>query len=746
MAGRSAASKIGTENTSRRKVIGAKKGKNRLTAQGTIELTCAGRQNKVLEKQLDLFHESKSTEKGWSQKVERNRFRLDTPRRGHVLATIAEEYGKPIREAVRLLSNSFDRNNLGNLARVALFQHDFQSDHEVTRSDEEIAAWTAISVWIVAVSIRALPTSARLADAESWFFGEKRSGKLTGFWSAQVLDQAQGILQTNPDVTVYHELLPYILDPHGPGSRLSVKRDPASHVVRMRKRAEGVFYTPADVAEYMVHGCLSSVAGKDVPTIFDPACGTGVFLRAALKELRLRYREEKMLSLASQCLFGADIDPWPLYASAFVLLADICVEEPVENPVKLWHKLGLNLRCFDTLRIDPADANTDSGDLENTLKRISICDLFPELKKNPTVIVGNPPYAHLGSRPDLYKLGQVFRTLAIKAHVSAEIYTLFVEQMIRLTQKGKCAGALVLPLSIACNIGPQFVTARKLMQETPGHWKFAFFDREPHALFGEDVKTRNTIIFWSRKVPEIRSNFASGPLRKWRSNSRAEMFSNIQFTEFDGDIRTGIPKVDGAEQAEAWYMLSSRWSCLEQAVQGIQQLSLAETLNSDDRTVFVGSTAYNFLNVFLRPPPASLEDKGVLSENPLHAIRCATSEDSLIVFSILTSNLAYWWWHICGDGFHVSKRFIREFPCGLDVWKQGDVNKLYQSGRALWLAMKGNPIVSINRGRTSLSYSPNCHSDMRRCADEILVNAVGLDHRFVDELRQFTTRTVTANS
>jgi len=28
-----------------------------------------------------------------------------------------------------------------------------------------------------------------------------------------------------------------------------------------------------------------------------------------------------------------------------------------------------------------------------------------------------------------------------------------------------------------------------------GTWRCAFFDREPHALFGEDVETRNAILF-----------------------------------------------------------------------------------------------------------------------------------------------------------------------------------------------------------------------------------------------------------
>lgn len=734
--------KVGAERKSQHTVVDIRGDEGSLVAhQGVPKPSCGQGRSRRLTRQLDFFYEGRSVD---GVQVADNRFRLDVPRRGHVLTTVADKYGKPIREAVGLLSDALEQNDRGKIATSLSFLYG-QPDYDVTRLDARLVAWTLVSIWVVAIAVRAMPIAARLADAEKWFFGEDRPEWLTDLWPAQALRRAEKILRVNPDAVAYHELLPYILDPHGPGSRLSVKRNPATRAAQTQKRAKGVFYTPSDVAEYMIRDCLSSVEREDPPTIFDPACGTGVFLRAALKELRLRYRTKEVFSLASECLFGADIDPWAIDASAFVLLADICDKKARGRcPMKLWHLLRLNLRCIDTLYVDPVGVDIDSDARENTGGRISIRSLFPKLRKNPAIIVGNPPYAKLGDHPDLKGLSRVFKTLAVKPHAGAEIYVVFIEQMMRLARQKKCAGALVLPLSIACNIGPQFITARKLMQETSGHWRFAFFDREPHALFGEDVKTRNAIIFWSRDMLEARPNFASGPLRKWRSDSRAKMFSNIQYTEFDGDIRAGIPKVDGTTQAEAWYILSSRWGRLEQAVQRIEQLNLARAFSADDQIVFVGPTAYNFLNVFLRPPPTAVGNGKMLSENPLHAIRCATPEDSLVVFSILTSHLAYWWWHIHGDGFHVSRRFITEFPFGSDVWKRGDVGKLHKSGATLWSAIKKSPIVSLNRGRTSLSYSPNGFNDMRRCADEVLAGATGLNDEFVDELQQFAVRAVAA--
>ena len=66
-------------------------------------------------------------------------------------------------------------------------------------------------------------------------------------------------LQTVSEPAALADLLPYILDPHGPGSRLSVMRDPRTKTARATPRVHGFFYTPADVAEHMVQAALSDI-------------------------------------------------------------------------------------------------------------------------------------------------------------------------------------------------------------------------------------------------------------------------------------------------------------------------------------------------------------------------------------------------------------------------------------------------------------------------------------------------------
>ena len=79
------------------------------------------------------------------------------------------------------------------------------------------------------------------------------------------------------------------------------------------------------------------------------------------------------------------------------------------------------------------------------------------------------------------------------------------------------AASLVVPLSIAYHQRADYAGCRQAMVIKGGKWRFAFFDREPQALFGEDVKTRNAILFRreTENDPERGTSVSieTGPLR-----------------------------------------------------------------------------------------------------------------------------------------------------------------------------------------------------------------------------------------
>lgn len=693
---------------------------------------------------------------------------LAVPRKGYVLSTAAEMYGAPLRYAAGVLAAAVSKKPAEAAWHRLYARRIVEPGDTQSRPPSERGAWMVVAAWVIGVATGHLGKGATLLDAERWFLGEIAGTGFARLIPEDSLFEAESALHEIADRKALFDLLPYVLDPHGEGSRMSVMLRPETAEARARKRAEGVFYTPADVAGYMAAGIIRDLADDAIPlTVLDPACGSGVFLRAVLSELKRRSPGADAFDLACSCLYGTDIDPWAVDAAAFVVLADCAdaVRARGIAPLAAWHALRLNLAHVNALRLDPGkalphDASAriarlacraalKAGRLPEVSGNASPAGtlefhvVFPELAEGARIVIGNPPYADIGSANDLLSLSKRFETFQAAPRPTSDLYPLFVEQMTRLTPPNAHGGAMVLPLSIGCNTGRQFLGLRRLLARTPGHWRFAFFDREPHALFGEDVKTRNAIVLWTRQACETEIRISTGPLRKWRGGDRARMLESIDFTSIESDIRTGIPKVEGLAQAAALTALSAERYAVLHSVTHIGRATLRDAMRADCSTVFVAATAYNFLSVFLRPDALELSSADELTENPMMALACPSREAALQVFALLSSKLAFWWWHVHGDGFHVSKHVIETMPVGDAFRNVAFATELTRLGEALWFDVAANPVVSRNRGRTSLGFSAAAWP-VREKIDELLINALGLAPKFAGELKRFCDGVTTA--
>ena len=632
----------------------------------------------------------------------------------------------------------------------------------ISRSSSELLAWSIVSIWLVAYSTRSIKRNDGINDAISWFFAHENVEVVNAIPKYVILE-CEKALSICDDPSSSFLFLPYILDPHGPINRTSVLQDASSRAARDSKRSTGVYYTPIDVASYMLNEVMCAIVKESpLPQVFDPACGTGVFLRAALIELSTAHPQIP-IHLLSRRLFGTDIDPVAIRIATFVLLAD-CIENDKchKSPFDVWQSLRENLLCVDALRLDPstfrhntsigASNRTDSSHIswntpdvdEKRVTRFTLSQIFPHIKDTPLAIIGNPPYAKIGSREDLDTLSTRFSTMASRTTESSATFPLFIEQMIRLSTTTRSVGTMVVPLSLACNVGPQFVALRELIERTPGTWRFAFFDREPHSLFGEDVKTRNAILFWDRTREDGCSNISSGPLLKWRSVDRAQMLTSIRFTPLTSGISKGIPKLDGVSQSRAYELLTKNRTPFSNHYEPLARIPLAQSIHADPCTIFVSSTAYNFVNVFLSPPMETLPTRYKLSEHPLYCLRFQSEEYAMLGFALLSSYLTYWWWRATQDGFHVPARFLNNLPFGAIDFSAKVHFDLAMRGADLWALVSKQPIVSINKGKASLAFPSHQFRRERLNIDELLAPCLGLDKNFSSELRRFVDDTISA--
>jgi hypothetical protein len=157
--------------------------------------------------------------------------------------------------------------------------------------------------------------------------------------------------------------------------------------------------------------------------------------------------------------------------------------------------------------------------------------------------------------------------------------------------------------------------------------------------------------------------------------------------------------------------------------------------------VFVGGTAYNFLNVY-RAFTLDGRSPYPLSESSIHCLHFRREQEAQAAFAILSSRLVFWLWHVMGDGFHVAAWLFEELPFVRNSFTDAQFEQLTALGAALWAQVQQHRIVSVNGGKQTIAFRPLALNQERDAIDQILIQAVGLPSAFAGELCDFVLQTV----
>jgi N-6 DNA Methylase len=531
----------------------------------------------------------------------------------------------------------------------------------------------------------------RLEDALQWFTGDGRlSQRILGcFGEPAIASEQLARLSTGKELL---ELLLYAIEPHGHITRNDLETRDVARRTRALKKSTGIFYTPADVARFMIES-VATAHPDSQPSVLDPACGTGAFLREALRLLARRTAGAPFdaLEIVASQIFAMDNSALATDLAAFVLLTECMLLTPLRlTPFAAWQLIKGNLVCMDALRF--ADPSGDTG--------AAIERYFPRVRSSGfDCVVMNPPYSEFNLDSGHRRLWRSLEGCAPGSRVGA--YVPFTEMLWRLTSPTGSAAA-VLPLSVAANTLTVQRALRREMLRNAADREFLFFDRQPQALFGEDIKTRNLILIW-RKHRDGRDSLKTSRLLRWSGQQRPRIFARERLVGIDASAcERFIPKLGTVRERNLYVSLRRR---VVRAAPACRRMALSEAaqLGSDlaNRTLLVGGTAYNFINCFFAtalpsPPPLPY------STSPISALSFATEAAALAGFAVLTSRLCFWLWHVEGDGFHLTADFLRRLPLWAVV--DGSHECLAAPGGQLWDAAAAAIVGDVNRGKQTYSF------------------------------------------
>jgi hypothetical protein len=701
-----------------------------------------------------------------ARNVMENAMRLSEPSAGKTVWTSLLKWTIPVASSYRKMISSADSGVKRRVhARYVKTYLPFLPVGQSHPPDEEevirLASSALLLTWMIHRRVSNSISSFR--DSETWLLGDQVSNNGLSFasnhWPPETALSEISELNYNSE---FDDVLPYVAE-------IFETRKANLATNRHIKRDIGLYYTPSDVTEYMVRTVFDSWlgSGKSLADIMclDPASGSGVFLRCLLNLLSNSpaFEDAGKLEVASR-LYGFDASWQAIQSCAFTLFFDCAndIQQRNLNPWLAWQSIRSNLAMVDSTRIrgvGSSDAEASSANAKvrreartmiargerpddptvgkrvlNTTYTRFLGDIFGEVERGFSIIVGNPPYS--GSIANGRQV-----TLDGRLHTGRQLgyYIPFVRMMWRFADSSYSTSAMVLPLSIAYHSGADFRELRMDIQRSRGNWRFQFFDRTPDSLFGDLIKTRNCVVFAELgQAPRNRLRIITTPLIRWNSRNRKKLFGSIPSVSLGNfSIERCIPKLGSEMEFGVYEKLRSQ----ALTVGSMLKVTDVPKHRSESEIVYFYSTAYNWLPIFRHLPR---EYVAAESEFRAHSIECPDSQQADFLFGLLSSRVAYWLWRVDGDGFHLNSGFLLNLPVHPSLLSSDRYTKIAKLGRNLWNAIQHYPVRKFNAGKLSISYRPYACGDILDRLDMIVIQAFEISESFGALLREYVADTVVA--
>jgi hypothetical protein len=362
-------------------------------------------------------------------------------------------------------------------------------------------------------------------------------------------------------------------------------------------------------------------------TVFDPTCGCGEFLVAALRVLEPLYeacqaRQRSLSGRAERCpprelvlrhnLYGLDLMPEAVEIARMRLLLALAAERGPGRPPSL-----------------PWDDRLRAGDA------LAPADPFPEITRRGgfSVVLGNPPYVETGPRRF------VGRTASC-----GNLYAFVVERGLKLLAADGRMG-MIVPHSAFCT--DRMAPLLSLVTRGATTW-VSTYDIRPCKLFA-GVDQRLAIFL---RHPSSRARTFSTRYRRWQEAERPLLFESLRYLDI-GPMRyeNSLPKAGDPIETDVWHKIHAR-------------PPLRDDLGGGTVVYYHNAPRY-WVRAMTFAPYFWNERDGARLSAQVKTLTLPGAADAAAVVALLNSSLFCWWWLLLSDCRHLNRREIDRFPAGV---------------------------------------------------------------------------------
>jgi len=391
------------------------------------------------------------------------------------------------------------------------------------------------------------------------------------------------------------------------------------------RKSKGVYYTPTDVVGYILNTSIKSLYGvlnkdnvKDmdltrVPyrsfclskSVFDPTCGAGEFLLAALETKFVLYESKGKNASKS---------------TVEKILGTIYGNDVNEDSITI-AKIRLFLCALERYGVSKIIGL--SGTINKNFTQKDFVSKLPSKKMAFDIIIGNPPYVE-DSKSDLSlkeKYGNIYANVLSNAK--------------GLLSDGGVIG-FVIPLSYVAT--PRMDKIRnELIEELPEQYILSYADR-PDCLFSS-VHQKLCILIGKKRKSE--RQVYTGNYQYWYKEERPELFSSTSVVKNNFTQNQYIPKLGNDIDVSVYRKIRLKKN----------RVSLYDYPQCGDETVFLNMRAAFWIKAF--------RNEHLGSEYKKFSFDSAGSAD--YYFCILNSSLFWWYWICVSDCWHITRKELQGF-------------------------------------------------------------------------------------
>lgn len=390
------------------------------------------------------------------------------------------------------------------------------------------------------------------------------------------------------------------------------------------RKTKGVYYTPIDVVRFILINSIKSACGKLKPnglhvldlngipyssfcfnkTVYDPTCGSGEFLVAAL-EIKLDLLD----------LHKANISKGTLKKIVSTIKGnDVNIDSVIITKIRLF---------LCALQRQGVSKVAGIGMvLNNSFESYDFVQTVPNLENRYDIIVGNPPYVE-DNKSGLSPKNKY-----------GNIYANVLENAAKHLKPNGSIG-FVIPLSYVST--PRMSKIRDVLYSSvPEQYILSYSDR-PDCLFTSVHQKLCILIGINKKVDKT---IYTGNYRYWYSEERPELFSTVEVVKnlfFTDDY---IPKLGTMTDNNIYEKVISN------------QVRLIDLLEENgDGSIYLNMRAAFWIKAFV-----SEHNGGEYKQ-----YNCKNEEMANYIMCLLNSSLFWWYWICISDCWHITRKELIGF-------------------------------------------------------------------------------------